>query len=64
VRKALDYLPRRAAELVIEALADTRVVVVNGARQVGKSTLAEVVLRQAEGGVARRLRRCRLRLRW
>lgn len=53
MRKALDYLPRRAADLVFEALADTRVVVVNGARQVGKSTLAEMVLRQAEGGVAR-----------
>ncbi len=32
---------------------DTRVVVVNGARQVGKSTLAERVLRQTEGGIAR-----------
>ncbi|MCA1675471.1 MAG: ATP-binding protein [Actinobacteria bacterium] len=49
----MDYLPRRAADLVIEALTDTRVVVVNGARQVGKSTLAERVLRQTEGGIAR-----------
>lgn len=49
----MDYVPRRAAELVLEALTDTRVVVVNGARQVGKSTLAEVVLQQTEGGVAR-----------
>src|SRR5581483_7594050 len=47
------YLPRRANDLVTEALADTRVVVVNGARQVGKSTLAELVLRRHEGGVAR-----------
>lgn len=53
MRKAMDYLPRRAADLVIEALADTRVVVVSGARQVGKSTLAEMVLRQTESGVAR-----------
>lgn len=53
MRKGLDYLPRRAADLVIEALSDTRVVVVNGARQVGKSTLAEVVLRQSPGGKAR-----------
>lgn len=53
MRKATDYLPRRAADLVLEALADTRVVVVNGARQVGKSTLAEMVLRQTPGGVAR-----------
>jgi predicted AAA+ superfamily ATPase len=44
VCKAMDYLPRRAADLVIEALADTRVVIVNGARQAGKSTLAEVGL--------------------
>ncbi len=37
----------------MEALSDTRVVVVNGARQVGKSTLAEVVLRARADGVAR-----------
>jgi uncharacterized protein len=53
VRKAIDYLPRRATELVKEALGDTRVVVVSGARQVGKSTLAEVVLRQSLDGIAR-----------
>jgi predicted AAA+ superfamily ATPase len=55
VRDAIDYRPRRAAELVFEALTDTRVVVLNGARQVGKSTLAERVLREAPGGVARYL---------
>jgi predicted AAA+ superfamily ATPase len=53
VRKATEYLPRRAADLVTDALVDTRVVVVNGARQVGKSTLAEMVLRKHPGGVAR-----------
>ncbi|WP_188191537.1 ATP-binding protein [Nonomuraea sp. SYSU D8015] len=53
MREAIDYLPRRAASLVYEALEDTRVVVINGARQVGKSTLAERVLRQVPGGVAR-----------
>jgi uncharacterized protein len=53
MRKAIDYVPRRAASLVFDALADTRVVVVNGARQVGKSTLAEVVLRQTTDGIAR-----------
>jgi predicted AAA+ superfamily ATPase len=53
MREAVDYLPRRAASLVYEALEDTRVVVVNGARQVGKSTLAERVLRHVSGGVAR-----------
>jgi hypothetical protein len=53
VRHAGAYLPRRAADLVFEALTDTRVVVVNGARQVGKSTLAEVVVRRLPGAVAR-----------
>ncbi|MDR0483494.1 MAG: ATP-binding protein [Cellulomonadaceae bacterium] len=33
------YVERRAWEQVIEALGDTRVVLVNGARQAGKSTL-------------------------
>jgi hypothetical protein len=33
-------LPRRAASVVTEALEDTRVVLINGARQCGKSTLA------------------------
>lgn len=36
-----------------EALEDTRVVVLNGARQVGKSTLAEFVTRQTSGSVTR-----------
>ncbi|MDR1356008.1 MAG: ATP-binding protein [Propionibacteriaceae bacterium] len=35
-----QLLPRRAAATVEAALADTRVVLVNGARQCGKSTLA------------------------
>ncbi len=39
----VELYPRRAAALVREALSDTRVVVVNGARQVGKSTLAQLV---------------------
>jgi predicted AAA+ superfamily ATPase len=53
MREAIDYLPRRAASLVYEALDDTRVVVINGARQVGKSTLAERVWRNAPNGIAR-----------
>src|SRR5215468_9868977 len=53
MRRAADYVPRRAADLVTEALADTRVVIVSGARQVGKSTMAEVFLRQQAGAVAR-----------
>jgi len=39
----LAYLPRHAARAVADALADTRVVLVNGARQVGKSTLVRAV---------------------
>ncbi len=35
---------RRAADAVRAALADTRVVVINGARQAGKSTLARLVV--------------------
>src|SRR2546430_17392046 len=35
-------VPRHAEFLVTEALADTRVVLVNGARQVGKSTLTRL----------------------
>src|SRR5690242_1386774 len=53
MRKAADLVPRRVADLVVEALGDTRVVVLNGARQVGKSTLAEVVLKQHPGSIAR-----------
>ncbi|MEU4161112.1 ATP-binding protein [Actinoplanes sp. NPDC026670] len=53
MRKADEYFPRKAAELVRDALADTRVVVVNGPRQAGKSTLAEMVLKTAPNGVAR-----------
>jgi uncharacterized protein len=37
-------LPRHAEALVREALADTPVVLIQGARQVGKSTLAAQVL--------------------
>ena len=39
-----DLFSRHAERLAVEALADTRVVVVNGARQVGKSTLAELIV--------------------
>ena len=35
--------------MAAEALADTRGVVVNGARQVGKSTLAELVVARSVG---------------
>lgn len=55
MRKVGDYLPRRASDLVMEALQDTRVVVINGARQTGKSTLAELVLPRTRNGLARYL---------
>ena len=38
-----DLIPRRVAAQVAAALADTRVVLVSGARQTGKSTLVRVV---------------------
>lgn len=44
-RSKRGLLPRHAAAEVKRALTDTRVVMINGARQVGKSTLAEQVLR-------------------
>lgn len=53
VKTSADYVPRRAAELASEALSDTRVVIINGARQVGKSTLAERVLREVPRRQAR-----------
>ncbi|MEV0646927.1 ATP-binding protein [Phytomonospora sp. NPDC050363] len=55
MRRATDYLPRRAAGLVEDALEDTRVVVINGARQTGKSTLAEVCLRGRPNSLKRYL---------
>lgn len=50
---ASDVIARHAEALVSEALADTRVVVVNGARQVGKSTLARLALQARPGAAAR-----------
>ena len=41
----MKIVPRRALPLVVEALGDTRVVVLVGARQVGKSTLAAEIVR-------------------
>ncbi|HET9676294.1 MAG TPA: ATP-binding protein [Solirubrobacterales bacterium] len=41
-----EIFPRSSHALVIEALADTRVVLLMGARQVGKSTLAQEIVRE------------------
>jgi predicted AAA+ superfamily ATPase len=38
-----EFVPRHAAFSIAEALDDTRVVLVNGARQAGKSTLVRAV---------------------
>jgi predicted AAA+ superfamily ATPase len=44
-----SWFPRFAAAAVESALADTRIVVVEGARQVGKSTLVERILSNRAG---------------
>jgi predicted AAA+ superfamily ATPase len=51
----VDLVPRRAESLVREALADTRVVLVNGARQAGKSTLTRLAADDRPGTVIRLL---------
>src|SRR5216683_1894459 len=48
-------LPRHAQGSVAAALADTRVVVLNGARQTGKSTLARIVAAAFPGSELRYL---------
>lgn len=45
----VSLFSRHAERMTTEALADTRVVVVNGARQVGKSTLAELIVARSAG---------------
>jgi uncharacterized protein len=50
-----DLVPRRAQSIVSEALEDTRVVLINGARQVGKSTLTRVAADGRPGTVVRLL---------
>lgn len=50
-----DIVPRHAESLVAEALADTRVVLVNGARQSGKSTLTRLSAGSRPGSVIRLL---------
>ncbi|HET9143746.1 ATP-binding protein [Actinophytocola sp.] len=53
--EAADLVPRHAEGLVAEALADTRVVLVNGARQAGKSTLTRLASADRPGTVIRLL---------
>ncbi|MDP9792099.1 putative AAA+ superfamily ATPase [Catenuloplanes nepalensis] len=50
-----DLIPRHAQALVNDALADTRVILVNGARQSGKSTLARLATAQNPATIMRLL---------
>jgi predicted AAA+ superfamily ATPase len=50
-----ELIPRQLTALVAEALLDTRVVAINGARQVGKSTLARLTATAHPGTVIRLL---------
>jgi hypothetical protein len=50
-----DLVPRHAEQLVADALDDTRVVLVNGARQAGKSTLTRLTATDRPGTVIRLL---------
>ena len=50
-----DLVSRKAESLVTEALADTRVVTLNGARQTGKSTLARITALEHPNTVVRLL---------
>lgn len=50
-----ELLPRRALDSIVTALADTRVVVINGARQTGKSTLAKLAMERVPEADARYL---------
>lgn len=60
--ESVDRLfPRHARRVVTAALADTRVVVINGARQTGKSTLARLVMSQYPGSELRYLDEAPLR---
>jgi len=55
VTQPLDLVPRKARQLVAEALADTRVVTLNGARQAGKSTLARLTAQASPHALVRLL---------
>jgi uncharacterized protein len=55
VADSRKLLARRAEGLVTEALEDTRVVLINGARQAGKSTLTRLTADRVQGTVMRLL---------
>ncbi len=45
----MSLYPRHAEAMALEAVTDTRVVIINGARQTGKSTLAERIVHDIPG---------------
>jgi len=53
VQPTANLIPRHAQTAVTAALSDTRVVVINGARQTGKSTLARLVMADFPGSELR-----------
>jgi predicted AAA+ superfamily ATPase len=53
VQPTASLIPRHAQTAVTAALSDTRVVVINGARQTGKSTLARLVTADFPGSELR-----------
>jgi uncharacterized protein len=55
VDQAVDLVPRKARGLLTEALSDTRVVTLNGARQSGKSTLARLAAQERPNALVRLL---------
>ena len=55
VDQTQDLVPRKAHDLITEALSDTRVVTLNGARQAGKSTLARLAAQASPNAVIRLL---------
>ncbi|MGH3923140.1 MAG: AAA family ATPase [Pseudonocardiaceae bacterium] len=55
VNEPRELITRKAELLITEALSDTRVVAVNGARQAGKSTLARVAVATATNPLVRLL---------
>jgi uncharacterized protein len=55
VQTGSEVVTRRAAHLIEEALADTRVITLNGARQAGKSTLARLAAAARPGSTVRLL---------
>jgi predicted AAA+ superfamily ATPase len=53
--KLWTWCPVKASALIAEALADTRVVTLNGARQAGKSTLVRLAASASPDAVVRLL---------